>query len=104
MERIHEAAAASERVEAVQILVNTPKKFANIVRFQHTIRMKKSGFDYLDIAQAGNFSDHAHLAHDFKAFAGTSPEQFFQKELQPELAKTFNEYESRSAASHVMYH
>ncbi|ACT00417.1 helix-turn-helix domain-containing protein [Paenibacillus sp. JDR-2] len=72
----------------------SPKKFATIIRFQHTIRLRKSGYDYLDIVEACGYTDHAHFAKDFKAYAGSTPEQFFQNEAQPELSKTFNEGES----------
>lgn len=81
----------------------TPKKFANIVRFQHAIELKKSGLGYLDIIEACNFSDHAHFAHDFKAFAGCSPDHFFRHELQPELAGRFNSPPSALQAADTMY-
>jgi AraC-like DNA-binding protein len=81
----------------------TPKKFANIVRFQHTIHLRKSGRDYLDIVQACNFTDHAHFVHDFKAFTGCSPEQFFRHEVQPELAQTFGENNRLSDSKDTMY-
>ncbi|MGG1516285.1 helix-turn-helix domain-containing protein [Paenibacillus oryzisoli] len=68
----------------------TPKKFANLVRFQHVIALRKCGLDYLDIIAACQFSDHAHLIHDFEAFAGCSPEVFFRTMLQPDLADRFN--------------
>jgi AraC-like DNA-binding protein len=69
----------------------SPKKFAGIVRFQRAIDLRKSGRGYLDIVEACGFSDHAHFAHDFKEFAGCSPERFFGAERQPELARHFNE-------------
>jgi AraC-like DNA-binding protein len=31
-----------------------------------------AGYGYLDIVQACSYSDHAHFAKDFKAFAGCS--------------------------------
>jgi AraC-like DNA-binding protein len=85
------------------LIGSTPKKFAGIVRFQHAISLRKSGLDYLDIVEACDFSDHAHLAHDFKAFAGCSPETFFRNELQPELAKQFNIRNSDPSGAHTMY-
>lgn len=82
----------------------TPKKFSNIIRFQHAIHLRKSGHDYLDIVQSCNFTDHAHFAHDFKAFTGCSPEQFFRHEVQPELARTFGENSPLSDSKDTMYH
>jgi len=81
----------------------SPKKFAGIIRFQNAIRLRKAGSDYLDIVEACGFSDHAHFARDFKAFAGCTPEQFFRHEVQPELARHFNDYENDASFKPVMY-
>ncbi|WP_350340520.1 helix-turn-helix domain-containing protein [Paenibacillus hexagrammi] len=80
-----------------------PKKFANIVRFQHAIQLRKSGLDYFDIMAGCHFSDQAHFTHDFKRLAGCSPEQFFRETLQPELAAQYNEIKADSPVSHTMY-
>ncbi|RED51744.1 helix-turn-helix domain-containing protein [Cohnella lupini] len=85
------------------LIGSTPKKFANIVRFQQAIQLRKSGLDYLDIIEACDFSDHAHFAHDFKAFAGCSPDVFFRNELQPDLARHFNRIRAGTPDSHTMY-
>lgn len=82
----------------------TPKRFANIVRFQKALQLRKTGSDYLDIVHACHFSDHAHFVHDFNAFVGCSPEQFFLNEAQPELAKEFNALEAPTRIKHIMYH
>ncbi|MDF2725361.1 MAG: transcriptional regulator, AraC family [Paenibacillus sp.] len=81
----------------------TPKKFAGIVRFQRAIQLKHAGLSYLDLIESCNFSDHSHFAHDFKAFAGCTPEQFFGESLQPELAEQFNERKADSPVTHTMY-
>ncbi|MBO9610212.1 MAG: helix-turn-helix domain-containing protein [Paenibacillaceae bacterium] len=73
------------------IIGHTPKKFAGIARFQHAIELKKSGSGYLDIVEACGFADQAHFVHEFRTFAGSSPEAFFRQARQPELAATFNE-------------
>ncbi|SDE41749.1 Helix-turn-helix domain-containing protein [Paenibacillus sp. UNCCL117] len=82
----------------------SPKQFAGIVRFQHTIQLRHAGYDYLDIVQACGYTDHAHFAKDFKAFAGCSPELFFCSEVQPELKKSFNESEANSGTNHHLYY
>ena len=82
----------------------SPKQFANIVRFQRTIQLRHAGYDYLDIVEACRFSDHAHYAKDFKAFAGCSPEQFFHSEVQPELKKVFNESKAASRSNQHLYY
>lgn len=71
----------------------SPKQFADIVRFQHTIRLRYAGYDYLDIVQACGYTDHAHFAKDFKSFAGIRPDAFFRSEVQPELKKSYGEGE-----------
>jgi AraC-like DNA-binding protein len=82
----------------------SPKQFASIVRFQHTIQLRNAGYDYLDIVHACGYSDHAHFARDFKAFAGCSPEQFFRSEIQPELKKSFNESDDASPSNQHLYY
>jgi len=81
----------------------SPKKFAGILRFQHAIRLRKAGRNYLDIVEACGFSDHAHFVRHFKAFAGCTPEQFFRGEAQPELVRHFNDYEARTSFQPIMY-
>ncbi|MGN7470771.1 helix-turn-helix domain-containing protein [Brevibacillus sp. SAFN-007a] len=82
----------------------SPKQFASIVRFQHSIQLRKAGYDYLDIVQACGYSDHAHFAKDFKAFAGVRPEQFFCTEVQPKLKKIRIEREASSRSEESLYY
>jgi AraC-like DNA-binding protein len=82
----------------------SPKQFAGIVRFQHAIQLRNAGYDYLDIVHACGYSDHAHFAKDFKAFAGISPEQFFRSEVQPDLKKSFNISEAASRSNQQLYY
>lgn len=82
----------------------TPKQFASVVRFQHAIRLRHAGYGYLDIVHACGYTDHAHFAKDFKAFAGCTPEQFFRSEIQPELKKTFHDLEKPSSLQQQMYY
>lgn len=81
----------------------SPKKFAGILRFQHAIRLRKAGYGYLDIVEACGFSDHAHFIREFKSLAGCTPEQFFGTEIQPELARHFNEYKTKTFFKSIMY-
>ncbi|MGO4546421.1 helix-turn-helix domain-containing protein [Paenibacillus sp. 2TAB23] len=81
----------------------SPKHFASIVRFQHAIRLHNAGNDYLDIVQACGYSDHAHFAKSFKAFAGRTPAQFFNSEFQPELKKSFNKSDASSSTDQQLY-
>lgn len=86
------------------LIGTSPKQFAGIVRFQQTIRLHYAGCDYLDIVQACGYTDHAHLSKDFKSFAGTSPEQFFRSEVQPELKRSLHENEPLSGPSEHLYY
>ncbi|NQX64179.1 helix-turn-helix domain-containing protein [Paenibacillus qinlingensis] len=86
------------------LIGTSPKQFAGIVRFQQTIRLHYAGYDYLDIVQACGYTDHAHLSKDFKSFAGTSPEQFFRSEVQPELKRSLHDNEPLSGPSEHLYY
>jgi AraC-like DNA-binding protein len=53
----------------------TPKLYCRVHRFQEVVRQTTLGeaVDWADVAAAGGYSDQAHLAHEFRAFAGISP-------------------------------
>ncbi|MBB3114570.1 AraC-like DNA-binding protein [Paenibacillus phyllosphaerae] len=86
-----------------QLIGASPKQFASVIRFQHTIQLRNAGFDYLDIVQACGYADQAHFAKDFKSFAGLRPEQFFRSEIQPELKQSFNENDDDSRPNQQLY-
>lgn len=81
----------------------SPKKYAGIVRFQHAVRLRERGFSYLDIVEACGYADHAHLAKDFRAYAGCAPEPFFRSRVQPELTQSFDSRDADSGKNHRMY-
>lgn len=55
----------------------TPKKFASLVRLQHIVRLQKEGFGLSALAHEAGYFDQSHFIHDFRRFAGQSPESFF---------------------------
>jgi len=57
-----------------------PKAFARIVRFQAALAAYQSGDfpRWVDLALACGFYDQAHLANEFRQFAGISPTEFFR--------------------------
>lgn len=57
-----------------------PKAFARIARLQESIRLYESGQwpSWAEIALECGFYDQAHLANDFHAFTGQSPDRFFR--------------------------
>ena len=52
-----------------------PKRFARVARFQAALDARVTGPDraWVDIATAGGYHDQMHLVHEFKSFAGMSP-------------------------------
>jgi AraC-like DNA-binding protein len=53
----------------------TPKLYCRILRFQQVVRQIASGqaIDWAEMALTTGHCDQAHLAHEFRAFAGISP-------------------------------
>jgi AraC-like DNA-binding protein len=58
----------------------TPKRYCRLLRFQHVARQVASGkpIEWVELAIASGFSDQAHLAHEFRAFSGFTPEGFLR--------------------------
>jgi AraC-like DNA-binding protein len=56
----------------------TPKRYCRLLRFQKVVRQVAAGsrVDWADVAMSCGFADQAHLGHEFRAFAGMSPERF----------------------------
>lgn len=57
-----------------------PKEFARIVRFQALLAayQEEDFRRWADLALACGFYDQAHMANEFRQFAGVSPTEFFQ--------------------------
>lgn len=53
----------------------TPKLFCRIRRFQHVLRLMRSGrrIDWTDIALSCGYFDQPHFIHDFRSFSGINP-------------------------------
>lgn len=62
------------------IVGTTPKKFAEIIRFQNVLKAINKGLPLGDIAFEHNYYDQAHFSKDFKIFAGEAPEKFIQND------------------------
>jgi len=54
-----------------------PKLYARIVRFEAILNSRKNFQSLTESSYALGYYDQAHLIHDFKAFSGYSPKQFF---------------------------
>jgi AraC-like DNA-binding protein len=68
-----------ERLFSWHVGVN-PKKFANIIRFQHVLKMKnqQTNLNLLELAFENGYYDQSHFSRDFKEFTGQSPRSFFK--------------------------
>jgi AraC-like DNA-binding protein len=53
----------------------TPKLYCRLSRFQQVVRQIASGrpVDWADVSLAGGYCDQAHMANEFREFAGISP-------------------------------
>lgn len=56
----------------------TPKLYCRLQRFQNTLKQIASGasVDWAQLALAAGYCDQAHLAHEFRAFSGLSPNAY----------------------------
>ena len=57
----------------------TPKRFARVRRFQRVLRRSASevtSVDWARLAAECGFYDQAHLIHEFRAHAGTTPLEY----------------------------
>lgn len=59
----------------------TPKKYARVQRFQRVLTVLENAatVSWTDVAHASGYYDQAHFTHDFRAFAGMTPSEYFQK-------------------------
>ena len=58
----------------------SPKKFASIVRFKHTIQNYNSQNSLTALGYESGFYDQAHFIKAFKNFTGETPETFFTQQ------------------------
>jgi AraC-like DNA-binding protein len=60
----------------------TPKLFARVQRFQHTVASSRSTtkVDWAQLAVECGYFDQSHLIHDFAEFSGVSPADYRQRQ------------------------
>ena len=66
--------------ELFKVLVGiTPKQYARICRFQHTLGSIWGGNvpDWSSIAIDSGYFDQPHFIHEFKSFSGLSPTEYY---------------------------
>jgi AraC-like DNA-binding protein len=81
-----EGASWSERHFARQFCEHiglTPKAFARILRFSRAVRLARTGGggNLAAVAQVCGYYDQAHLAADFRVFAGVTPSALLKSQL-----------------------
>lgn len=63
-----------------QVVGTSPKKFAAIIRFKHTIKNYNPQNSLTNLGYEAGFYDQAHFIKEFKNFTGQTPEAFFSSE------------------------
>ncbi len=62
-----------------QIAGASPKKFASIVRFKHTLLSYDRTSSLTELGYESGYYDQAHFIKEFKTFTGETPEEFFSQ-------------------------
>ena len=62
----------------------TPKLFARVQRFQEVVKTVHPlrEVDWADVAAACGYFDQAHFIHDFRAFSGFTPVEYFARKSE----------------------
>jgi len=62
----------------------TPKLFARVQRFQEVVKTVHPlrEVDWADVAAACGYFDQAHFIHDFRAFSGFTPAEYFARKSE----------------------
>lgn len=81
----------------------TPKQFAEIIRFQKSLYLKKCGFHWGDIAESCGYYDQSHFIKEINKYAGTSPEKIYSNIKPTKLMKYFNSSNSMSHFYNTVY-
>ncbi len=76
MEQLHTSQSPLEK-RFRQAVGTSPKKFASIVRFKHTLQLFDSQRSLTKLGYEAGFYDQAHFIKEFKNFTGETPESFF---------------------------
>ncbi|MBO2011058.1 helix-turn-helix domain-containing protein [Hymenobacter negativus] len=56
----------------------SPKQFATILRFRQLLARHAVGQELTGLAYEAGYFDQSHFIHDFRAFTGQAPHEFFQ--------------------------
>lgn len=67
----------------------SPKKLAGLVRFQESIRQRRRGKTWAEVAVAAGFFDQSHLIRAWQAFAGGAPARLWDGRRRTRLGRFF---------------
>ncbi len=81
----------------------TPKKFADIIRFQKALFYKKSGYNWSDIAEFCGYYDQPHFIKEMKNFTGLTPDKIFSNIQPTRLMNYFNKPKALSHFYNTIY-
>jgi AraC-like DNA-binding protein len=76
LEQLHTSQSPLEK-RFRQAVGTSPKKFASIVRFKHTLQTFNPQQSLTELGYEAGFYDQAHFIKEFKNFTGETPESFF---------------------------
>ncbi len=69
----------------------SPRKFANVIRFQKALLMLRQGVHWADIVVKCGYYDQAHFIKEVKTFSGLTPNAI-RENFQPTPLKSFFQY------------
>jgi AraC-like DNA-binding protein len=81
----------------------SPKQFAEIIRFQKALYLKRSGYHWNEIAENCGYYDQSHFIKEVKSYAGISPEKIYKEIIPTKLMKFFNAPVSMSHFYNTVY-
>ena len=81
----------------------SPKQFAEIIRFQKALYLKRKGYHWADIAETCGYYDQSHFIKKVKTFTGTSPEKIYADVKPTKLMRYFNAVEQMSHFYNTIY-
>jgi len=68
----------------------SPKMFANVIRFQKAIGLKRLALSWQEITRRCNYYDQAHFISEFRSFSGITPESLPITSPASSLGQSFN--------------
>ena len=81
----------------------SPRKFANILRFQKALFLQLQGEHWTDIVDICGYYDQSHFIREMKSLSSFSPGQVLAASGPPQLKSYFNYYHNMSQFYNTLY-